>query len=265
MPSIAVYGSFGYSFDSPAGNELDNYETSSNPGVLINPDLKPQKSTNIELGIKGNLINEQSIFFRNNLFELTLFNSLIEDEIVPFEVYGSVYFRNSAKTDRKGLELGITSEIYEKLKVVISYTFSDFKYQDYNALTLTINNDTLSQDFSGKIVPSVPKNNFLASLEYNYPISETMNIFAKGTYQNISGMFVDDANSDQTKGYQLLNSSFGLDLRLDRFNLLVAGGLNNILDERYAGFININSSTDRFYEVGEPQSFYASVKFSYQF
>ncbi len=268
-PSIAVYGSFGYSFDSPAGNELDNYETSSNPGLLINPDLKPQKSTNMELGVKGNLINEHSTFFRNNLFELTLFNSLIEDEIVPFEVYGSVYFRNSAKTNRKGLEFGLSSEIVNRLKALISYTFSDFKYDEYAAVAIALDSlgqiATSAKDFSGKIVPSVPQNNFLASLEYNYPVTETINIFVKGTYQNISGMYVDDANSDKTKGYQLLNSNFGLDLWLDKFNLQIAGGVNNILDETYVGFININSSNGRFYETGEPQSFFASVKFSYQF
>lgn len=264
-PSIAVYTSFGYSFDSPAGNELDDYPRPDRPAGLLNHDLKPQQSTNFELGMKGNLLNETNNFFRNNLFELTLFNSLIEDEIVPFEVNSDVFFRNSAKTDRKGLELGITSEIYEKLKVVISYTLSDFKYQTYSALTITTNADTVSRDFSGKIVPSVPQNNFLASLEYNFPVTETINIFAKGTYQNISGMYVDDANSDKTKGYQLLNSNFGLDLWLDKFNLQIAGGVNNILDEKYIGFININSSNGRFYETGEPQSFFASVKFSYQF
>lgn len=51
-PSIAIYTSFGYSFDSPAGNELDNYPTSTTPGSLLNPDLKPQQSTNFELGVK---------------------------------------------------------------------------------------------------------------------------------------------------------------------------------------------------------------------
>ena len=34
-PSIAVYTSFGFSFDSPAGNELDNYPTSSKSGFII--------------------------------------------------------------------------------------------------------------------------------------------------------------------------------------------------------------------------------------
>ncbi|HFE63567.1 MAG TPA: hypothetical protein ENK14_04020, partial [Caldithrix sp.] len=39
-PYLGIYTSFGLSFESPAGNELDNYPLSSNPGKLINPDLK---------------------------------------------------------------------------------------------------------------------------------------------------------------------------------------------------------------------------------
>ncbi|MCU0414860.1 MAG: TonB-dependent receptor, partial [Ignavibacteriaceae bacterium] len=54
--SIAIYTSYGLSFDSPAGNEMDNYPTSSDNGAAqLNPDLNAQKSKNFEIGIKGNI------------------------------------------------------------------------------------------------------------------------------------------------------------------------------------------------------------------
>ncbi|HEX7356293.1 MAG TPA: TonB-dependent receptor, partial [Ignavibacteriaceae bacterium] len=268
-PSIAVYTSFGYSFDSPAGNELDNYPLSSNPGALLNPDLKPQHSTNFELGVKGNLLNESSDYFSNTLFEFTFFNTVVKDEIVPFEVYGDVFFRNSAKTNRRGLEAGITTEIYTGLKAILSYTFSDFTYDEYSAVSIDI--DSLNQiatsvkDFSGNFVPSVPKHNLLIGLEYRHQLTAYLNGFVKGVYQTVSGMYVNDANSDQTDGYQILNSTLGLELFMGNFNILLSGGLNNILDQKYVGFININSSNGRFYESGEPQTFFASLKFGYVF
>ncbi|HCY75554.1 MAG TPA: hypothetical protein DHV28_06500 [Ignavibacteriales bacterium] len=268
-PSIAVYSSFGYSFDSPAGNELDNYPLSSNPGALLNPDLKPQHSTNFELGVKGNLLNESSSFFNNTLFEFTFFNTVVKDEIVPFEVYGDVFFRNSAKTNRRGLEAGITSEIYGGLKAILSYTFSDFTYDEYSAVSIDIDSlnqiETSAKDFSGNFVPSVPKHNFLVGLEYRHQLTPYLNGFVKGVYQSISGMYVNDANSDQTEGYQILNSTLGLEMFMGNFNILLSGGLNNILDQKYVGFININSSNGRFYESGEPQTFFASLKFGYVF
>lgn len=268
-PSIAVYTSFGYSFDSPAANELDNYPTSSNPGTLMNPDLKPQQSTNFELGVKGNLLNNESEVFTNTLFEFTFFNTLVKDEIVPFEVYSSAFFRNSAKTNRRGLEAGITTEVYEGLKAILSYTFSDFSYDEYSAVTIDVDSldeiTTSTEDFSGNVVPSVPKHNLLFALEYKHHITSNLNGFVKGAFQSISGMYVDDANSDETDGYQVLNSTLGFELLAGNFNVLLSGGVNNILDQTYVGFININSASSRFYEAGEPQTFFASLKLGYMF
>jgi len=268
-PSIAAYTSFGYSFDSPAGNELDDYPRPDRPAGLLNHDLKPQQSTNFELGMKGNLLNETNNFFRNNFFELTLFNTVVEDEIVPFEVNGEVFFRNSAKTNRRGLEAGITSELIQGLKAILSYTFSDFTYDEYSAVSIELDPtgqiSETSQDFSGNVVPSVPEHNLVFAMEYQHHISSNFVAFIKGTYQSISGMYVNDANSDKTEAYQILSSSLGIEFIQGEFNLLVSGGLNNIFDKTYVGFININSANGRYYEAGEPQSFFATLKLGYQF
>ncbi|HRP94333.1 MAG TPA: TonB-dependent receptor [Ignavibacteriaceae bacterium] len=268
-PSIAVYTSFGYSFDSPAGNELDNYPTSTKPGTLLNPDLKPQQSTNFELGVKGNLLNSTSDFFSNTLFEFTFFKTQVKDEIVPFDVYGSAFFRNSAKTNRNGIEAGITSEVYDGLKAIISYTYSDFSYDEYSTIAIAVDSVgtiiTSSENYSGNIVPSVPKHNLFLALEYKRQLTPYLNGFVKGAFQSLSGMYVNDANSFETEGYQILNSTLGLEMFLGNFNVLLSGGVNNILDKTYVGFVNINSSNGRFYEAGEPQTFFASLKLGYQF
>jgi iron complex outermembrane receptor protein len=267
--SIAVYTSFGYSFDSPAGNELDNYPTSSNPGLMINPDLKPQKSTNFELGIKGNLLNDENDLFATTLFEFTFFNTIVKDEIVPFEVYGDSFFRNSAKTNRTGIEAGITTEIYSGLKAILSYTYSDFKYDEYSAVIISVDSvgeiSTSAGDFGGNIVPSIPKYNLLFGLEYKHQLVQNLYGFVKGTIQSFSGMFVNDANSAETEGYNLLNSTLGFEMFLGNFNILLSGGINNLLDQKYVGFININSSTGRYYETGEPRTVFAALKFNYIF
>jgi iron complex outermembrane receptor protein len=268
-PSIAIYTSYGFSFDSPAGNELDDYPRTDRPAYLLNPDLEAQSSTNFELGIKGNLLNDKSNFFMNNLFEFTFFNTIVESEIVPFEVYGDVYFRNSAKTNRMGLEAGISSELYEGLKSTLSYTYSNFAYDEYAAISIDLDSTgqitESSQDYSGNVVPSVPEHNFVFALQYQYRIFSNITAFIKGSYQNISGMYVNDANSDKTDGYQILNSTVGMEMFWGNFNVLLSGGVNNILDLTYVGFININSANGRFYEVGEPQSFFATLKLNYVF
>lgn len=265
LPNISIYTSYGLSFDSPAGNELDNYPSSSNPSVLINPDLKAQKSLNFEIGIKGNLKNPNQQFLNNILFETTFFNSVIEDEIIPFEVFGDVFFRNAAETTRRGLEIGADVDILPWLNFQTAYTFSDFSYDTYEALTIDENLDTTTQNFSGNEVPSVPKHNVYFALSLNQEFSTGITGFVRGSFRYVTGMYVNDANSDKTDDYSLLNAGIGLDMVFGNFNLLISGGVNNIFDKVFVGFISINSSTGRFYEAGEPRNFYAGINLGYAF
>lgn len=269
-PNLAAYISYGLSFDSPAGNELDNYSISSDSGIsLLNPDLKPQKSKNFEIGFKGNLVNYDMTWMQNFLFELTYFNYIIEDEIIPFELFGDVFFRNSAKTIRNGIEIGTKAEIIKGLKLSAAYTFSDFIYNNYSAASIDV--DSLAniivteKDFSGNYVPSVPQNNLNVYFEYEYLISFSLTGHLKASYQYISGMFVNDANEYKTNDYSLLGLSIGAEVRFDNLYFIFSGGINNILDQNYVGFININSSRKRFYELGEPRIFFANLNISYTF
>lgn len=265
LPLLAIYGSFGYSFDAPAGNELD----SPDPAYLFNTDLKPQESQNMEVGIKGRIFRKNTPWFKRVLFEATGFYIIVNSEIVPYEVLGDVYYRNAAKTHRLGTELGGLVEIWENLNFEASYTWSHFRYKTYQASIIEI--DTLGniirtdRDFAGNIVPSVPRNNLFMALSYTHAFGNHLNIFAKVSYQWITGLWVDDANTAETDPYSLLNSVLGMDMRFGRFNLMLSGGVNNIFDITYVGFTNTNSADKRFYEAGAPRDYFASVKVGYRF
>jgi iron complex outermembrane recepter protein len=261
MPNVAIYTSYGLSFDSPAGNELDYYGTE----VLLNPDLNAQKSKNFEVGIKGNIRNPEQQFFGNISFETTFFNILIEDEIIPFEVEGNVFFRNAAKTIRNGVEVGASVDILEGLNLQASYTYSRFVYDEYIALTIDSDLDTTTQNFAGNYAPSVPQHNLFFVAAYNHQITDNITGFIRGSVRYVSGMYVDDANSDKTSDYTMFNAGVGLDMIFGKFNLLISGGVNNIADNIYVGFLNINSNNGRYYEAGEPQNFYGGINFGYAF
>ena len=67
------------------------------------------------------------------------------------------------------------------------------------------------------------------------------------SYMGVSGLWVDDANTDKTAGYRLLNGVLGLDMAFGDFSFMLSGSLNNMLDEVYVGFTNTNSADRRFY------------------
>lgn len=265
-PWMALYTSYGLSFDSPANNEME----SPDPEYLFNQGIKPQRSNNFELGIKGNRVRAEEDIFRKIYFEGTLFHIDLEDEIIPYEVLGDVFYRNAAETRRMGIELGSQLEILRDLNFNLAFTLSDFVYNSYEALAISI--DSLGnfveteQDYSGNIVPSVPKSNLYMALSYGKKLyQDKISGFARLSYMGISGLWVDDANTDQTDGYNLLNGTLGLDMTLGKFNILLSAGIENIFDEVYVGFTNTNSANKRFYEAGAPRNYFFTVNFGYSF
>ncbi|MFN0151849.1 MAG: TonB-dependent receptor family protein [bacterium] len=268
-PRIAAYTSFGLGFDTPAGNELDNFPTSSDPNSLVNPDLEPQHSKNFEVGVKGSVVPAVASALQSATFGATFFASTVEDEIVPFDVFGDFYFRNSAVTHRKGLELGLDARMAHGFRMRGAYTFSDFDYDEYSAGTVEIdtlgNIVTSTADFSGNTVPSVPKSNLSASVAYERRVSANATGFVKTSFTHVSSIFVDDANSEAADGYQLVDPLVGVDIALGGVDVLISGGVNNLFDERYVGFVNINSTSKDFYEAGEPRNYFGGLNLGHRF
>ncbi|MBS1514897.1 MAG: TonB-dependent receptor [Bacteroidetes bacterium] len=271
-PYAAIYTSFGLGFDTPAFNELDNYPLSSDGNkAAINPDLNAQTSTNFEIGTKGNFVNHGGKWFKDNLYELVFYRLNIENEIVPFVVSNTTYFRNAAKSNRTGIEFGLTTNITGGLKLKTAYNYSDFKYDSYTALIVDINGISTTNDYSGNIAPSVPKHYLSSDLSYEYNFTKNVTGFAKFNYTYVEGMFTDDGNSAKTESYILLNSGLGMEVSLDNFSIIANAGLGNITDKKYVAFININADPDKsvvnraYYESGAPKNFYAGINLGYIF
>lgn len=263
---LAAYASFGLGFDTPAGNEMDNFPFSTDGGQgLLNPDLKPQTSKNFELGFKGNIFSEKRNFFNNIFLELTGYYLIIDDEIVPFVVDNTVYYRNAAKTDRKGIEFGLKTEVIKGLTFRSAYTFNDFIYDNYNALTIDANGNQSTKIYNGNVVPSVPKHNISVDLMYDYNFTKNVRGFVKGNYSYIDKMFVNDANTENAESYILLNSLIGVDVSYKGFSLLANIGINNITDKQYVAFININDANGRYYESGPKRNFFGTLNLGYNF
>lgn len=268
-PHIALYTSFGLGFDSPAGNELDNYVYSSDNGQhTINPDLKPQKSTSFEAGIKGEIASFKKKYFKNTFFELSFYNTKIEDVIVPFVVDGDVYFRNAAVSKRTGIEVGVNSEVVKGLTLKGAFTYQDFKYDKYEAGTIDSTGTLTNVDYSGNFEPSNPKMFLSGDIMYQHTFAKKYTVYVKSNFQHVGEMFVNDANVDslKTASYSLINAQIGFDLNFDKFRLVAYGGLNNIADKKYVAFININSDANKdYYESGPGRNFFGGLTLAYLF
>ncbi|MDQ3019582.1 MAG: TonB-dependent receptor [Bacteroidota bacterium] len=267
-PRMSVYGSFGWGFDTPANNELDNFAFSSDGGLkLLNPDLQPQSTVSYELGYKGEIINRNSNVFPNTFLELSLFDTEIDNAIVPFTVDGNVFFRNAATVKRTGLEFGVNSEVTKGLNIKAAYTYSDFRYGSYDARSIDAQGNISDADYSGNKEPSNPDNNVSAEISYQYVYKKNYTFFAKGTILNVGSMFVDDKNVEEykTQPYTLLGSQIGANMNFNDFRILAFAGLGNITNEKYVSFVQVNSDRLEFYEAGIPYNFFGGINLSYIF
>jgi iron complex outermembrane receptor protein len=265
-----LYTSFGFGFDSPAGNEIDNYVYTSDQGLhLINPDLEPQKTTSFEVGIKGEVLGIQKRkYFDNTFFELSFYKNKIDDVIVPFVVDGDVYFRNAAVSNRTGIEVGLNTEIVRGLTLKGSYAFQDFKYDEYLAGTIDSAGTLTNRDFSGNYEPSNPKNFGTVEVQYQHTFQKKYTAYIKSNVQYVGSMYVNDANTEilKTEPYTLINAQAGLDMNFDKFRLVAYGGLNNITDQKYVAFLNINSDANEdYYESGPLRNFFGGLTLAYMF
>ncbi len=271
-PYVAMYTSYGFGFDTPSAIELENFVFSSNNGLTtINPDINPQTSRNFEIGIKGDVNFRKNKFFTRAIFELTFFNTQVDDEIIPFSISDKVYFRNAAKTNRIGLESGIKIKPVRRTDLIINYTYTNFKYDTYIARTYDAVGRPVDVDYSGNRVPSVPQHlvNFIVEAEPE--LSEHLELVLIFDADYITKMYVDDENTESVGDYCYANAVAGLSYKSKKVNLILSGGAKNIFDRKFVGYINVNANPElpmyerRFYEPGEPRNYFINFSLNYSF
>jgi iron complex outermembrane recepter protein len=229
-PLTAVYADVGSAFETPTTTELVNQPDGS---AGLNPELKPQYSTTVELGFKGLLIDRVQ-------FDAAIFDIGVRDEIIPFEAPGGngrTFFRNAGRTRRQGVELQASTSV-SALEFDLSYSYSRFRFRDFLAGTT---------QFAGNNIPGIPLNQLQASATWRAS-------YAFATLESVlkSRIFVNDANTATADGFTVVNARVGGVATLGRPWLSPVVGVQNVFDRRYVGSVAVNAAgtptTAKFYE-----------------
>lgn len=192
-----AYSTLSWTFQPPS---FDQSQSAAPDGDELFNRLKPQKGVTIELGTKGQVgpfgwdIAFYRTWLRDELLDLT--NGLG----VPL---GTV---NAGRTVHQGVEFGLETELghgflvrgtetekADRLLLVQTYTYSDFRFQD-------------SPVYASNHIAGTPLHFYKAELRYEYP-----NGFYFGTNieWNIVRYPVDEANTLFAGSYALLGCRFG--------------------------------------------------------
>ena len=165
----------------------------------------------------------------------------------------------------RALKLGIKTEPFEETEMVINYTYTSFKYDEFNTINYTPQG-TENKNYSGNYEPSVPQQIVNFIFNYEFELSEELSGLLQWDCDYIAKLYVNDANTETAPGYFYGNIMMGLTYNTQLFGIVFYSGVNNIFDKRYIGFVNINDFLiGRYYETGEPRSFYSGLNINFKF
>ncbi|PJJ59615.1 TonB-dependent receptor [Hymenobacter chitinivorans] len=251
---FSVFAQYSTGFSPPISSQIS---LSTGP---INPDLKPERNNNLELGSRGSILG-------NKLnYDVTAFRMQVKNGLVSQTNADKVtYFVNSGESEYKGVEVALSGNLVDadkagvltQVRPFVSYTYTDAEFKSYQLA---------ANDFSGKQVPGTFKNLFTGGLDLETKV---------GVYLNLTSQYTDktpmaDSNNRFAGSYWLFNSKVGARGKVaGHLSYDVFAGLDNITDEHYAVSIALNQATPvkapTFYNPGMPRNWYSGANLSYTF
>jgi len=244
--SLSVYSLIAHGFSLPT------FDETLNPNGQINEAIKAEKGLNLEIGLKGFLLK------RKVYFEIAGYTMLITDLLVArrnSELDFSGF--NAGKSKHNGLELLVNHQLIKtssiNLNHKLSYTLMEYSFDEF------IDDDR--GDFSGNDLTGVPN----YTLNYQIIIESSSGLYGNINYQSVGEMPILDDNSIFSEAYNVVNIKAGFKKEINKFSLNIYGGINNLLDEKYASMLQINPRfNQRYYYPGLPINYYSGIKMAYK-
>jgi len=235
--SHSAYANISSAFETPTATELGNQPSGAGG---INRDLKPQRSTTYEVGVKG--VGDNGL-----QYNAALFATGVHDELIPFDIPasgGRRYFRNAGRTSRRGLELGLGIAI-RQLELGGAYTYANYRFVDFTVDTA---------HYAGNRIPGIPRQTLQASAALHGSLAT---LVTEATLAD--RMFVNDANSESSPGYAIFNARIVSSALWNGSGAELTFGAQNVFDTKYISSVSVNAAAGKFYEPGSQRSVYIGV------
>ncbi|MDH3376970.1 MAG: TonB-dependent receptor [Gammaproteobacteria bacterium] len=236
-PGSWFYGTVSTAFETPTTTEFANPS-----GGGFNQTLSPQESTNYELGIKSRVGDHR--------IEAAIFHITVDDELIPFEVAdqpGRSFFENAGSSTRDGLEFSYVAAIGNGIELTASYTYSDFKFDNF------VSDD--GDIFNGNSIPGIPRDQ--AFVEFSW-FGES-GLYARWDVAYFGRFFADNANEEEVDSYVVSNLRIGYNSFIGDWELAPFLGINNLFDEEYNSSVRINAFGGRYFEPAPDRNVFFGV------
>ncbi len=223
------YANLSTAFEAPTTTELTNRPSGGNS---FNPNLQPEHTLNLEIGTRGDLIQNA---WR---FDAAFYRMWVRNLLFPYQLKpnGEEFYRNEGKTRHTGLELSTTITPVSRLTLKATYNFIVARFQKAQTL------DSLS--LKGKNVPGIPRNRLNMSLTWS-PAAFWIQLKS----QFVSSYPVNEINSFFNDAYWLFDAklSYKYSFARSNVNMVPFINLNNILGTVYNGAVSVGARGGKFY------------------
>jgi iron complex outermembrane receptor protein len=236
-PLQSAYANISSAFETPTATELGNQPSGA---AGINRELKPQRSTTYEAGLKG-------VSTSGWQYNAAVFATGVRDELIPYDIPsggGRRYFRNAGRTSRRGLELGTSWDV-GPLGLGAAYTYAKYRFVDFTVDTA---------HYAGNRIPGIPGQTLQATAALRSALGT---LVTEASFAN--KMFVNDANTESAPGYALLNARLVTHTTLGLSGAEVVVGAQNFLNTKYISSVSVNAAGGKFYEPGSQRSVFVGV------
>ena len=246
---LEIFASVASSFETPSTTELVNRPTG--PGGF-NPDLEPQDGFTVEGGIRGRAWEEAS-------FELTLFQTELENELVPFHVEidpDRTFFQNAGRSLHRGWEVSLDTRLGPNASVRFAYTRVNGEFEDFVTDEVDDLGNIVEVDYSSNKIPGIAPNRLDGLFQ-----AGSRNVFfeLRGLYQD--EVPVDNGGEFESPSFFVADARLGLDeLAVGEMSVSPFVAMSNIFDVTYNSSVVPNAfgfpaSNKRYFEPGPPRTF----------
>lgn len=244
--SLYVRGLGGTAFRLPTAEELFAKDPIDAPNWIGNPDTKPERSTNVNVGIGGyfgdmRAINWEVVGFYREIKDLI---DVTFDEVLEADVFGNI----PGTVTVEGAQFSLNANINQDLSANISYTFNSAQIGD------------------GEQIDRIPESYGNFSIDY-HPMNRRFGLFAAGrlvgkTYRTLGGV-----GRTEYGDYVTVDLGARVFLDMERHHVINLT-VQNLFDSEYVtwvdrGFTDAGAVPYSLDHLGWPRTF--MFRYSYNF
>ena len=248
-PHIAIQKTYKDQIFNLSYSEGYNAPTASTSFIAAlnktNDDLIAEKAKMVEFSAQGLLFNTRFDY------QVSLFNMNIENKLTQLSAANPAggsytYTANTGNQMNKGLEASIgyvftinSNPFLSKVTSFVNFSYYDFKYTDFSTRV-----GGILSDFSNKKVVGVPKQKYSVGLDFQSP----KGIYLNSTFNYLSEVYSDFANTNTVNGFGLLNAKLGYKIasKNKKVSLDFFVAVNNLTNQTNYTFLFLGGSINDF-------------------